>query len=69
MNNRATVEIPLEDRDDVLTVTAAVWPGDYPGQVDTLEIEHASVTGGPMPSRAEIERLLWVRIKERRSEV
>jgi hypothetical protein len=66
-----TIDLPIteDDRDDLLQVTFAVWPGDHPGQADTLEIIGAEVNNGDMPGEESIKALVWQWIKAEREAV
>ncbi|TCG09313.1 hypothetical protein BZM27_05795 [Paraburkholderia steynii] len=65
------IDLPLtdDDRDDTLTVNFAVWPPEHSGQAETLEIIHAHVNAGDMPSEAEIKRMVWAWIERQRNEI
>jgi len=66
MITTAHIALTDDDRDDMLQVTFAVWPGEHPGQADTLEILGAEVNNGDMPSESSIKALIWAWIKEQR---
>lgn len=65
-----TIVLPLwDDRDDILRVNFAIWPGEHSGQADTLEIIHATVNRGLIPSLETIKELVWAWIKAEREAV
>lgn len=64
-----TLRLCDDDRDDTLQVTFAVWPGEHPGQAETLEIMGAEVNNGDMPSEATIKELVWAWIKAERETI